>query len=477
MQSKQKTKIARQVGGFSLFIIVCFVGSVVVFQDLWHKKINLFVQFPSLEGAGLNTQVRVHGVFVGQISELELNKKGVLVTLKLNSDTCIPIDSTASFQPKGLLGDMFLQIEPGDSLQCSHTGQIIVYKPQGAGLNAVLEKVNAIAGDVANITSVYSKTLSNPVQAQALADTIQHINHMAITVDHMITTQQGNVNKTMHGLVGLVKNLNEILTENRANIKQSVLLSRQTLQDVHSLVGNVTQSLASENNLAGNLLHNATLATAVNDTVYQVRNLVTPLNKLNVELEASSEYRFGVDTNTNNPFLNEFNLRLHTSPSRYYQVGLGTQPFLLGEQKIVQTTTMGSTVQIINTPQDVSALALNLQIAQQIATLAKSPLFIRGGLINGSVGLGLDYTIGDTVNLTAEISQFGTSGLNRYLNTNYGPFSLKLQTGIPIYGYINLYAGVDGLFLLPKPFPFAGLSLQFTDNDVKSFIGSASLAR
>jgi len=77
----------------------------------------LEASFRSLEGVSVGTDVRLAGVKVGTVSDVDLNtetfRADTVVTL--NSEVAIPDDSAIVIASEGLLGGNFVEIVPGGS--------------------------------------------------------------------------------------------------------------------------------------------------------------------------------------------------------------------------------------------------------------------------------------------------------------------------------------------------------------------------
>lgn len=78
---------------------------------------DLSASFRSLEGISVGTDVRLAGVKIGSVSDVELNSETYRAetTLSLQDGVKIPDDSAAVISSEGLLGGNFVEIMPGGS--------------------------------------------------------------------------------------------------------------------------------------------------------------------------------------------------------------------------------------------------------------------------------------------------------------------------------------------------------------------------
>ncbi|HEX3756123.1 MAG TPA: outer membrane lipid asymmetry maintenance protein MlaD [Rhizomicrobium sp.] len=76
---------------------------------------DINVRLAKADGLGVGTDVRISGIKVGSVSDLELDPRTYLVTVHMNirDDIKIPTDSSVLVTSAGLLGSSYLSITPG----------------------------------------------------------------------------------------------------------------------------------------------------------------------------------------------------------------------------------------------------------------------------------------------------------------------------------------------------------------------------
>jgi len=94
---------------------------------------DLMASFRSLEGVTVGTDVRLAGVKIGTVSDVELNVETYRAdtTLSVNEGVLIPDDSAAVVSSEGLLGGNFVEIMPGGSVEY-FAPDAEIYDTQGA---------------------------------------------------------------------------------------------------------------------------------------------------------------------------------------------------------------------------------------------------------------------------------------------------------------------------------------------------------
>jgi phospholipid/cholesterol/gamma-HCH transport system substrate-binding protein len=94
---------------------------------------SLAARFGSVDGLAAGADVRVSGVKVGSVSGIRLDPASysAVVDFTVNPSVQIPTDSSASLKNEGLLGGVYLAIEPGGAEEFLVAGSEMEYG-QGA---------------------------------------------------------------------------------------------------------------------------------------------------------------------------------------------------------------------------------------------------------------------------------------------------------------------------------------------------------
>jgi len=78
------------------------------------EKIRLIATFDDVGGLSYRAPIRVAGVKIGQVSGIDLDEDlRATVSLEVDADVGLSIDSSAAIRTAGLLGDQFIAVELG----------------------------------------------------------------------------------------------------------------------------------------------------------------------------------------------------------------------------------------------------------------------------------------------------------------------------------------------------------------------------
>ncbi len=112
---------------------VLYAGQTTGFSPDAGDRYTLTASFQSAEGITPGTDVRMAGVKIGSVIDLDLDRESyqAVVELSLQDDIKIPDDSDVKVASEGLLGGNFIEISPGGSEFMLTEGDEILYT-QGA---------------------------------------------------------------------------------------------------------------------------------------------------------------------------------------------------------------------------------------------------------------------------------------------------------------------------------------------------------
>lgn len=104
---------------------------------------SVFAKFRKAEGLNTGADVRIAGVKVGSVNDMELDTETYFasVEISLREEVRLPEDSSAKITSASLLGDNFVAIEPGGSEFMLEEGGEIPYTQGSVSLGDLIGKV------------------------------------------------------------------------------------------------------------------------------------------------------------------------------------------------------------------------------------------------------------------------------------------------------------------------------------------------
>ena len=136
------------VGAVSLAVIFAFILAAFRAEDLpvIGGGDTYYAAFAEAGGLTANDEVRIAGVRVGKVKELELDDGRVKVTFQIQEDAGFGPQSRAAIKVKTLLGSMYLELIPAGAGQLESGATI----PAGGSCTVTVNVTSATAGAYAN---------------------------------------------------------------------------------------------------------------------------------------------------------------------------------------------------------------------------------------------------------------------------------------------------------------------------------------
>ena len=121
--------------GVGIFVVICLIcvaymtvklGNVSFLGD--SSYYSLVARFSSVSGLKSGSDVEMLGLKIGRVAGMRIDQENqiALVELRIDKDIKVYDDAMASIKTSGLLGDRFVQIDPGGGGDLLESGGMIV---------------------------------------------------------------------------------------------------------------------------------------------------------------------------------------------------------------------------------------------------------------------------------------------------------------------------------------------------------------
>lgn len=438
---------------------VYFVRSTDGFNDLNTKVYEITID--DATGLSTNSKVYLAGVPVGKIKTIDLSGENALLRVAFLKDVDIRQDAMVQRKVSSILGTSILALTPG-------TEYSPVLKP-GSRIEAVngAGDTSEILGSAQDLTKQISELLREfqTRQLELLAVSLETFNSMAKKLNDRSDAELERISRILESSALITEQFERILREQggdisglTADVQLALDNIRQMTEEIRSGDGNIGKAIYDEK-LYASLLSTAertdaaaaklqetldsfnTLAINSNKVVTEAGPIVSKAAGLGVQVDSSARLDM-----LSSAFKAGASLRLEpASQDRFYRIGVSTAP-------------EGS---------DVSYVA-DAELARRFGWVT-----FRGGLLDGTVGLGLDISPIPAIQLSAEAFDFKKDSVPNLRGTLYwypvfDPFSDMPWNWLYVYGGIN--AALDD-----RRDYFVGLGLRFADEEVRGLIGLVPL--
>ncbi|CAM2065615.1 MCE family protein [Sulfidibacter corallicola] len=434
-----------------------------------------------------DTAVRVAGVKVGRVLRIELMGSEAVATLGLPADLELGTDAYTELRSQGVLGEKFIALFPGSEgrLGADQSLRTVVppsledltatFNAIGQNFQGITEslKASTVAADGGNRIEAIAANLEK-MSALLVAMMEENRTNIKTTTGEFASMTQ-NLNRDLPAMVAelraLAQSLRETSQANRPNIDQTmqnVAAMSEKFNRASASLAELTAKVERGEGSIGKLFNDPTtvdnlnqvLETA-NDSLGKIDQFLGSADALKFDLHVRSEY-----LSEHSTAKTYFGLRIKPSDDKFYLLeGVSRDAdHLPGELTQTTSETFDPDGNLVSRTV-ISSLeeADDLEFTGQLAYRVRGGLFVRGGLIEGEGGAGLDYfAMGDQLQLSLEGFDFNRENdLGTHAKAG---LSFKLKHGL------HLTAGWDDFLEESLDSAFVGGGIRWKDDDLKILI-------
>ena len=131
-----------------LFMVAGFAAIVYLALNLGEvpfltrtSTYTIEAEFENVSGVKKGAPVQVAGVVVGEVEAIKLNEdRYAQITLRVDKDLKIPLDSIVSVKSQGIIGDKYIQISLGGDPENFAPDEIIVDTESAVDIESLISK-------------------------------------------------------------------------------------------------------------------------------------------------------------------------------------------------------------------------------------------------------------------------------------------------------------------------------------------------
>jgi phospholipid/cholesterol/gamma-HCH transport system substrate-binding protein len=490
-----------------LVILTYFTFRVSKWGLIAEKGYKLTVDFESAAGLEPKSDVKMAGVPIGKVEEIQLVGNRARLVLRVRPEYRIPVDSMATIQTQGLLGERYVELTPGkDTQRALPAGGQIANTQAPTNLDEVVRKLGAIGEDVKRFTASLSESFGTEEGKQALKDILRDVR---ATTASLRTVVQGNeqrfdriianvdklsadlsdissANKEdvraaianlrafsatlkdeAPGLIAKLEKMSEgvsdVVVDNRENLKESIRnlkTASAKLDNTLDAAGKVMAKIDRGEGTLGKLVNDNTAHTSITDTLEGINRYVRKTEALKTFIDYRLEWQAEPSE-----YKHYVNLRLQPTADKYYQIGVVDDPRgrFSSNTSTVTVNPPGTSTTIVEEKYS-DKLKFTALIAKRFFGFTA-----KGGVIESTGGVGLDYELlKDRLSVGAEIFDFSRKDL---------PPHLKVYGNYDIVKNFFVTGGLDDALTSERDLRtlFLGFGIKFADEDIKTILGAVPI--
>ncbi len=391
--------------------------------------------------------VKMAGIKVGVIGDIELKDGRAKVTLELEPDTAITTSSKVELRTDGILGDKHVEILPGRPGEPLLDPQTPIAVGEGPG---GLDELMAEGKKVANVLNELLATLNKAVK-QGDPDTplgriILNVEKLTQDLKEVTGDNKGKINQIVARLQNITKNFDTYVNE------ESLSSVDRSLKNIEE----ITDKINKGEGTLGRLINDDQTVEDLNTAINNVNKFLGTANQLETSLDFHSEYLSPLKAAKS-----YIGVKLQPGLDRYYEIYAIDDPRGVRTQDThIISTAGGPAVETDETVIAKNELKFTAVFAKNFYDFT-----VKGGLIESSGGFGIDYhMLNNRLTLSSEF--FNLQNIYIRLFAKYA-----ITKGIYVLG------GGDNLANSDQSTAnwFVGAGIFITNDDLKALAARISL--
>lgn len=335
------------------------------------------------------TPIKVAGINAGRIKGIELTGNQALITFEVLEDIKVPKDSRLRIKTVGFLGDKYLEISVGKSDERLETMGFLIAEEAG-GMENLVKDASEVLQDVKVIVKSVKDSFAPTGERSPLKRMMENADEMVLNAKDATAALKrilgDNESKLNQMITDLGKFSKELADQtNKEDPESSLAKVKKILANVDDMTGDLKSIVAdmrAGKGTVGKLLVEDEIADEVRETLAGVQKIVGKVDAIRTELEvftgANTDY--GSETSVG--------LRIYPSPERFYLLGIVTSELGPDKERTIITRINGVETREDRLERDKDTYRFNIQVGRIIG-----PWTFRGGIIESSGGLGIDYDV------------------------------------------------------------------------------------
>ena len=444
-----------KVGVFAAIMLALLAYSTIKVSDrsiISTGSYELSVVLDNVTGLKMKAPVELAGVPVGAIKRIELLETGkARVVILIDKGVKLSLDSKAVLRTRGFLGETYVELIPGKpGAGLIQDGDEVASMGHTGDMNSLINSMNLIAGDIKTITGSLAEVQEGKKGAP-IDRIVANLEEFTRSIRDLTVSNQDNIDNLATNMAVVASELRSMVVQGRKDIEQSL----------HAIAA-ITGKIERGEGTVGRLINDEETVDKLNEVADNLNETLGGIRKFETEFGYHAEYL----TNSRD-FKHYVSLDFKPSPDKAFMLDIISDPAPRAThvQRTTDVTVGGNTTQVVTDTATVNRdkIKISAQLAKKFYDFT-----IRGGMIESSGGMGIDYTRGP-IGASFEAFDFST-------RFNERPH-LKAYASLNVTKNFFVLGGADDIIRRDQPVDwFVGAGFRLVDDDIKSLIGLGSLA-
>lgn len=481
-----KTEFA--VGTFALIVFAVLTFMTFRVGDFtWLKKqgYTVNVYFKNTAGLAEKTKVKIAGVDAGSIEKIELADGTARLALRMYPTVKLYSDAEASIKATGLLGDKYLEVNPGSRKPLLKQGDTIKNVIEITDVDDLIRNLSDFSLNFSKLAADLMEIVVDTEIKDALKETLVNLRDTSRNLKDAVSENNEKLRKILDRIDSLAASLNELIKDNRAPLTNTVAnldefsdslrtrgqdiianlnkssaelkalmeKSRPHIESITNSVSSLAKKMDRGEGTLGKLLTDEKLYSSITNTVEGVGKTISAIERFRTYITFKGDYL---------PALNDGKGHLYLTfqprKDKYYILGIVDDP--IGSVDVVEVTTSGTGT--VKTDTVEAGIELTAQFARRFDNTV-----LRGGITESTFGIGADrFMFNDKLKLTFDAWDFRRTE-HKAVNPH-----VRLGADYFLFKKLFLSGGIDNVFNSHRLGAYLGSGIRFEDEDLKYLFNS-----
>ena len=394
-----------------------------------------------------NSAVKMAGIKVGIIKDIELVGHRARIILDLEDDVELTESAKVELRSDGILGDRHVELVPGVQTDAKlEDGAEIKHADGSGGLNQVMAEVSKITKSLNELADNLNKAAKGDGDPSTpIGRIVLNIEKITQDLAGLTDRNKDKIDNIIDDVENLTNNLNQYIDE------ESLARVDNAIKNIEEITDKVNKGEGT----LGRLINDEETVEELNAAISNVNEFLGGAGKLETSIDFHSE--FLAKESVTKSYLG---IRIQPGVDRYYEVQVIDDPLGVKSSDFTTVTDQDGNVSTQDKTQVFkNKIKLTILFAKNFYDFT-----IKGGLIENSGGVGFDYyLLNRDLRASIEFFEFDDLYARAFLRYNF------FKGIYVVAGGDNLFSGGDTEFSA-----FMGAGLFLTNDDLKLLASKVS---
>jgi phospholipid/cholesterol/gamma-HCH transport system substrate-binding protein len=235
---------------------------------------SVTVHFKNTTGLDTKSPVEIAGVEVGKVNKISLAGTMAKTTLLIKDNVKIPVDSGIAIKSFGILGDKYIEVDPGKSSEYAKNGDELKNVVSYADYDQIFQNVSVAAKNIGDTMEQFKGVLGEK-DKENLHASLENMSVASGQFKEMLAENKGNVNRIVTNVAEASRKLGPMTDKADATLARIDTIARDVedgkgtlgkLVNDDSLYNDAKETVASLKTVSADIEQGkGTLGKLVND--------------------------------------------------------------------------------------------------------------------------------------------------------------------------------------------------------------------